>query len=75
MTATQRRGIYMGGLLISIPALLGGLFALEVHPLAGTLMALAGMALLLSSLSEFCQAPEVGETSLRKKPKESVYGG
>jgi len=55
--------------------MLGGLFALEVHPIAGTLLTLGAMALLLSSLSEFCQARGLNESNLQDRQKENVYGG
>jgi hypothetical protein len=54
VTEILRAGSYVAGLMIAIPALLAGLFALEVHPIAGTLMLLAAMALLLSVLSDLC---------------------
>jgi len=55
--------------------MLAGLFALEAHPIAGTLIMLGAMALLLSSLSELCQAPRIDESNLRERQKENVYGG
>ena len=67
MTATWR--VQNGaGLLIAIPTLLAGLFALEDHPLAGTLMLLAAMALLLAALSELCGAErEMQRADLEQK--------
>jgi hypothetical protein len=55
------------GLLTGVPALLAGLFALQIHPIAGTLIALAAMALLLSAAAEFCQARETHEPTLGAK--------
>ena len=55
--------------------MLAGLFALEVHPIAGTLITLAAMALLLCSVSGLCQASGVDEPNLRDREKENVYGG
>lgn len=59
MRVTGRPGTYLVGLVTGIPVLLAGLFALEVHPIAGTLITLAAMALLLSSAAGFCQAPGI----------------
>ena len=59
MRAIPRAETYLGGLLTGVPALLAGLFALEVHPIAGTLITLAAMALQLSSAAGFCQAPGI----------------
>jgi drug/metabolite transporter (DMT)-like permease len=75
MTATWRAVAYVVGLQAGIAAMLAGLFALEVHPIAGTLITLAAMALLLSSLSELCQARGLNEPNLRETKKENVYGG
>jgi len=75
MTATWRAAAYLAGLLAAIPAMLAGLFALEVHPIAGTLITLAAMALLLSSLSELCRVRGLDEANLRERKKENVYGG
>jgi len=75
MTSTWRAAAYLAGLLAGIPAMLAGLFALEVHPMAGTLILLGAMALLLSSLSELCQAPGLDESNLPDRQKENVYGG
>jgi len=47
--------------------MLAGLFALEVHPIRGTLMILAAMALLLSSAAEFCQEHGIYETYPQEK--------
>ena len=47
--------------------MLGGLFVLEVHPIAGTLVILAAMALLLSSAAEFYQAHGIYESYLQEK--------
>jgi hypothetical protein len=47
--------------------MLAGLFALEVHPIGGTLMILAAMALLLSSAAEFCQEHGIYQTHLQEK--------
>jgi hypothetical protein len=66
---------YWAGLLAGVPTMLAGLFALEIHPLAGTLITLGAMALLLSSLSELCQATGLDEPNLREREKENVYGG
>jgi hypothetical protein len=55
---------YWGGLLTGIPALLAGLFALEVHPISGTLITLAAMTLLLSAAAELCEAREAHEPTL-----------
>jgi hypothetical protein len=57
--ASERGVTYWVGLLTGAAALLAGLFALEVHPISGTLIVLAAMALLLSAAAEFCR---VGET-------------
>ena len=67
MTATRRRTTRLAGLLAGIPAMLAGLFALEVYPLAGTLIILAAMALLLSSAAEFCQEHGIYETYPQEK--------
>jgi len=75
MTSTWTAAAYVAGLLAGIPAMLAGLFALEVHPIAGTLLTLGAMALLLSSLSEFCQARGLNESNLQDRQKENVYGG
>jgi len=75
MTATWRAAAYLAGLLAGIPAMLAGLFALETHPITGTLITLGAMALLLSSLSELCQARGLNESNLRDGQKENVYGG
>jgi len=64
---TWRRATCLVGLLTGIPALLAGLFALESHPTAGTLLTLAGMALLLSAAMEICQAHEIHEPNLQGK--------
>jgi len=45
--------------------MLAGLFVLEVHPIAGTLVILAAMALLLSSAADFCQAHGIYEAYLQ----------
>ena len=68
-------GTSSAGLLAGIPALLAGLFALEVHPIAGVLIVLAAMALLLFSVSELCPAHELDEPNLQKRQKENQYGG
>ena len=65
MRPMRRSETYLVGLLSGVPALLAGLFALEVHPIAGVLVTLAAMALLLSSLSELCRAPGIHESTLR----------
>ena len=57
----------MVGLLSGAPALLAGLFALEAHPIAGVLAALAAMALLLSAAAELYPAAEIQEADLRRK--------
>jgi len=75
MTSTWRAAAYLAGLLAGIPAMLAGLFALEAHPMAGTLIMLGAMALLLSSLSELCQARGLNESNLRDGQKENAYGG
>ena len=75
MTGTWRAAAYLAGLLAGISAMLSGLFALEVHPIAGTLLTLGAMALLLSSLSELCQASGLKESNLHDRQKENVYGG
>ena len=67
VTVTRRPGTCLVGLLTGIPALLAGLFALETQPIAGTLITLAGMALLLCALSEFCQARGTYEANLQGK--------
>jgi hypothetical protein len=67
MTATRGRTTRLAGLLAGIPAMLAGLFALEVHPIAGTLIILAAMALLLSSAAEFCQEHGIYQTYLQEK--------
>jgi len=75
MTATRRSGTYWLGLLTGITALLAGLFALEVHPLAGTLITLAAMSLLLSSASE-CQTPGFRKQTCNQNDKEeNTHGG
>jgi hypothetical protein len=61
MRASERKGTYWGGLLTGIPALLAGLFALQVHPISGALITLAAMALLLSAAAELYQAGEAHE--------------
>jgi hypothetical protein len=66
MMSTGRAAVYLG-LLAGIPAMLAGLFALEVHPIAGTLIMLAAMALLLSSLSELCRARGIHGPGLQEK--------
>jgi len=63
------------GLLSGVPALLAGLSALEVHPIAGVLITLAAMALLLSAATELCRAPEIHELILRGNKKENTHGG
>ncbi len=75
MTATRNAWTYLAGLVAGIPAILAGLLALEVHPIAGTLITLAAMALVLSSLSELCQPIGLEELNLRATQKENVYGG
>ena len=67
MTATRRRTTCLAGFLAGVPAMLAGLFALEVHPIGGTLMILAAMALLLSSAAEFCQEHGIYETYPQEK--------
>jgi len=57
----------LAGFLAGVPAMLAGLFALEVHPIRGTLMILAAMALLLSSAAEFCQEHGIYETYPQEK--------
>jgi len=74
-TSTGRTAAYLAGLLAGIPAMLAGLFALEVHPIAGTLIVLAAMTLLLASLSELCHARGLVESNLRERQKENMYGG
>lgn len=75
MTSTWRVAAYVVGLQAGIAAVLAGLFSLEVHPIAGTLIVLAAMTLLLASLSELCQAHGINESNLRERQKENVYGG
>ncbi|MFZ3210587.1 MAG: protein phosphatase 2C domain-containing protein, partial [Terriglobales bacterium] len=60
-----RSGTYFVGLLCGVPALLAGLFALEVHPIAGVLVTLAAMALLLSSATELYRAPGIHKATQR----------
>ena len=67
MTATRRRTTCLAGFLAGVPAMLAGLFALEVHPIVGTLMILAAMALLLSSAAEFYEAHRIYEAYLQEK--------
>jgi hypothetical protein len=55
------------GLLAGITTLLAGLFALELYPIAGTLITLAAMARLLSSAAEFCQAQETDQPNLQEE--------
>jgi len=55
--------------------MLAGLFALEAHPIAGTLIVLGAMALLLACLSELCRAHGLDESNLRERHKENMYGG
>ncbi len=75
MRPMRRLGTYFVGLLSGVPALLAGLFALAVHPIAGVLATLAAMALLLSAATELCQAPGVYELTLRGNKKENSHGG
>jgi len=75
MTSTWRAAAYVVGLQAGIASMLAGLFALEVHPIAGTLIVLAAMTLLLASLSELCQARGLVESNLRERQKENMYGG
>ncbi len=75
MTATQKIGTNSAGLLAGIAAMLGGLFALEVLPIAGVLIVLAAMALLLDSLSGLCTARELDAPNLQERQKENQYGG
>jgi len=75
MTSTWRAAAYVAGLQAGIAAMLVGLFALEVHPIAGTLIVLAAMALLLAFVSELCQARGLDESNLRERQKENTYGG
>ncbi len=51
------RGLYLLGLLVGSRALLEGLFVLDLHPVAGILIALAAMAFLLYSAAGFCRIP------------------
>ena len=67
MTVTRKAGPCLAGLLTGVPALLTGLFALDFHPIVGILITLAAMALLLSSLSELCQAHGNQELNLQGK--------
>lgn len=75
MTATRNIATHVAGLAAGSVAVLAGLLALEVHPIAGTLIALAGNSLVLSSLSALCQAAGPEETKLDARQKENVYGG
>jgi hypothetical protein len=47
--------------------LVAGLFALEIHPVTGTLITLAGMALLLSAAAEFCRDHGIYQPDLQGK--------
>jgi hypothetical protein len=67
MRANEIMATYWVGMLTGVPALLAGLFALEVHPISGALITLAAMALLLSAAAECCQAPETHEPTLGAK--------
>ncbi|HYN15489.1 MAG TPA: hypothetical protein VES66_06850 [Terriglobales bacterium] len=67
MTVTWRSGTYLVGLLTGVLALLAGLLALETQPIVGTLITLAGMALLLAAAAEFCQAHGIHEPDLQEK--------
>jgi hypothetical protein len=67
MTAMPRPGMYVVGCLTGAATLLAGLFELEVHPIAGILIALEAMALLLSAAAEFCQARGIHEPDLQEK--------
>jgi len=75
MRPMRRSETCFAGLLSGVPVLLAGLFALEVHPIAGVLVTLAAMALLLLSATELCQAPEIHEPILRGNKKENTHGG
>jgi len=74
MTASRRQTIHLGAFLVGFPALLGGLLALESDPVAGTMIALAAMALLLYAAAGFCKVP-IYEPVLQHTHKEDGYGG
>jgi len=67
MRPMRRTGTCVVGLVSGAPALLAGLFALEVHPIASVLVTLAAMALLLSAAAELYQAPGIQEEDLQRK--------
>jgi len=46
--------VYVGSSLCAFAALVGGLFALEVHPISGVLLTIGGMALLLYGVGGLC---------------------
>ncbi|MBZ5645928.1 MAG: hypothetical protein LAN37_01745 [Acidobacteriia bacterium] len=75
MTTGRRQMTNLGAFLIGFPGLLGGLLALEGDPVAGTLIALAAMALLLYAAAGFCKAPGIYEPILQRTHKEDGYGG
>ena len=58
MAATGVRMVHVGSSVCAFVALVGGLLALAVYPVAGVLLALGGMALLLYAAAGLCGARE-----------------
>jgi len=75
MRASWRQTLYLGALVVGFVGLLAGLLALEGDPVAGTLLALAAMALLLQASAGFFQTPGTYEPVLQHTHKEDGYGG
>jgi hypothetical protein len=60
LAAPKRVMVYACSLLVALPALLGGLEALAIHPIAGVLLALSGIALSLYGAAGLCGAHVFG---------------